>query len=117
LHHHQAQLQSSKAYKATIACNHHQNNHNTHNLPNASCCQHRCSGRFQVRSPIHSTLAQQILTTPRVLPVVLAVGGATVAGGLARSQQRLNQFNAAQNKTLAAPDAKFVNVVLESIFA
>lgn len=53
----------------------------------------------------------------RVLPVVLAVGGATVAGGLARSQQRLNQFNQAQNKTLAAPDAKFVNVVLESIFA
>ncbi|KAI8654747.1 hypothetical protein NCS57_01221800 [Fusarium keratoplasticum] len=53
----------------------------------------------------------------KVLPVVLALGGATVAGGLARSQQRLNQFNQAQNKTLAAPDAKFVNVVLESIFA
>ncbi|KAJ4318507.1 hypothetical protein N0V84_006833 [Fusarium piperis] len=54
---------------------------------------------------------------PKVLPVVLAVGGATVAGGLARSQQRINQFNQVQNKTLDGPESKFVSVVLESIFA
>ncbi|KAM0438687.1 hypothetical protein ACHAPT_001443 [Fusarium lateritium] len=53
---------------------------------------------------------------PKVLPVVLAVGGATVAGGLARSQQRLNQFNTPQ-KTTPEPQPKFITTVLESIFA
>ncbi|KAF4465267.1 hypothetical protein FALBO_7892 [Fusarium albosuccineum] len=62
----------------------------------------------------------------KVLPVALAVGGATVAGGYARSHTRTpyynTQYNApraqpVQTRTDPAPRSKYFELVLESIFA
>ncbi|KAH7142837.1 hypothetical protein B0J13DRAFT_556093 [Dactylonectria estremocensis] len=67
---------------------------------------------------------------PRVLPVLLAVGGATAAGGYVRNQgrnlDRRYQYSTAQNgplrvapseKSPPEPRSKSLDLVLESIFA
>ncbi|KAM5361782.1 hypothetical protein ACJZ2D_012896 [Fusarium nematophilum] len=77
-------------------------------------------------------IANAITVGPRVLPLVLAVGGATVAGSHhVRSRSRAfdrydGQYNTAQSEPLrpaplesSAPEprSKYFEYVLESIFA
>ncbi|KAH7141976.1 hypothetical protein EDB81DRAFT_54137 [Dactylonectria macrodidyma] len=67
---------------------------------------------------------------PKVLPVLLAVGGATAAGGYVRNQgrtlDRRYQYSTSQNEPLRAappekkssePRSKSLDLILESIFA
>ncbi|KAI5465275.1 hypothetical protein BGZ63DRAFT_373190 [Mariannaea sp. PMI_226] len=76
-------------------------------------------------------IANTALIGPKVLPVVLAVGGATVAGSYARSRSRtFDQFSGTsstvQSEPVQAgpvqndfqePQSRFFYLVLESIFA
>ncbi|KAH6867588.1 hypothetical protein B0T10DRAFT_502323 [Thelonectria olida] len=68
-------------------------------------------------------VANTILVGPKVLPVVLAVGGATVAGSFVRAQARTRtfQYSAARPDSIwnqpAEPQSKFFDLVLESIFS
>ncbi|KPM46341.1 hypothetical protein AK830_g87 [Neonectria ditissima] len=73
-------------------------------------------------------IANAIPVGPKVLPVVLAVGGATIAGGYLPSQSRAfgRRYNTAQSEPVQAKSlersglesrSKYFNSVLESIFA